>query len=550
MCKSIFLIAIGGFIFEKGHMKLEVKLEKYPVLSTGKESNHLLIRLKTPAGAVAQRPPLVIGLAIDKSWSMKGEKMDSTIEAASYLVNWLTRNDYVAIIAYSADVQIVQPLTKLTDKGMIVDKLRNIQVGTSTNLSGGWLQTLRTVESAPVPNSYRRLILLTDGQATLGIKDPAQLKKIAADHLGRNISTTAIGVGDDFSEETLRGISVAGGGNFYFIANPEEAPEIFFKEFGDIGALYGQAVEIKVTLAEGVTFIELLNDIPYTIEGNVITIQAGDIRSDDARNLVINCETNPDKLAKSGSFASVEVSFYNLLQNMNLETVRGQLDQKLASKASSPDSDVVVETLVSKAAKAMIEASRFSSGKNPVAAKEVISRMISKIEQNLALSPEALNPILNRLKSIESRLKEYSSAVSKQLMADGSDLYRRRTEVIDLEGVDVHNRIFEHSIPGDIDLYNCPDLKGMIQKQMEEGYRFVVFNMTRAHHIDSSAIGALIQIEGWLARRGGALIVTNLTDNVKKIFSLTRLESHIRVAATTEGAKQVIDKLIEELKNS
>ncbi|MBE7412496.1 MAG: VWA domain-containing protein [Leptospiraceae bacterium] len=530
-------------------MKLEIKFEKYPVLSTGKESNHLLVRLKTPANAMTQRPPLVIGLAIDKSWSMKGEKMDSTIEAASYLVNWLTRNDYVAIIAYSADVQIIQPLTKLTDKGMIVDKLRSIQVGTSTNLSGGWLQTLRAVESAPIPNSYRRLILLTDGQATLGIKDPAQLKKIAADHLGRNISTTAIGVGDDFSEETLREISVAGGGNFYFIANPEEAPEIFFKEFGDIGALYGQAVEIKITFPEGLNFVELLNDIPYTLDGNVLTIQAGDVRSDDIRNFVINCETDPAKIAKAGALASVDVSYYNILQNMSFETVKGNIDQKLAAKSSAFDPDVLTETLISRSAKAMIEASRFSAGKNPDAAKEVIHRMIVKIEQNLSISPDSLTPVLNRLKSIETRLKDYSSTVSKQLMADGADLHRRRTEIIDLEGVDVHNRIFEHSIPGDIDLYNCPDLKAMIQKQMEEGYRFVIFNMSKAHHIDSSAIGALIQIEGWLTRRGGSLIVTNLTDNVKKVFSLTRLESHIRVAATPEGAKETIEKLIEDLKN-
>ncbi len=531
-------------------MKLEVKLEKNPVLSTGKENNHLLVRLKTPAGAASIRPPLVIGLAIDKSWSMKGEKMDSTLEAASYLVNWLTRNDYVAIVAYSADVQIVQGLIKLTDKGLIVDKLRNIQVGTSTNLSGGWLQTLRMIENAQVPNSYRRVILLTDGQATLGIKDPAQLKKISSDHLGRNISTTAIGVGDDFSEETLRDIASAGGGSFYFIANPEEAPEIFFKEFGDIGALYGQAVEIKIVFSEGVNFIETLSDIPANYEGNTLTIQAGDIRSDDIRNLVINIETNPDKLPKSGKIAEVEVSFYNILQNMTLETVKSDLDLKVASKESTSDPDVQVEILISKSAKAMIEASRFSAGKNPAAAKEVITRMISKIEQNISLSPEALNPILNRLKSIEARLKDYSAAVSKQLMADGSDLHRRRAEVIDLGGVDVHNRTFEHSIPGDIDLYNCPDLKGMIQKQMEEGYRFVIFNMTKAHHIDSSAIGALIQIEGWLARRGGGLVVTNLTDNVRKIFSLTRLESHIRVAASVEGAKQQIDKMIEELKNS
>ena len=74
------------------------------------------------------------------------------------------------------------------------------------------------------------MILLTDGQATLGIKDPLQFIQIANDHVTRGVSTTTIGFGEDFNETSLRDIAVNGGGNFYYVSSPEQTSEIFFRE--------------------------------------------------------------------------------------------------------------------------------------------------------------------------------------------------------------------------------------------------------------------------------------------------------------------------------
>lgn len=65
-------------------MFLEAKLE-YPIIQEKEiQENHLLLRFRTPANPkVEERKPLVIGLAIDKSWSMKGEKMEAVIDASS-----------------------------------------------------------------------------------------------------------------------------------------------------------------------------------------------------------------------------------------------------------------------------------------------------------------------------------------------------------------------------------------------------------------------------------------------------------------------------------
>ncbi len=530
-------------------MELESKLEVSELLPDSNNINHLLIKMKTPPAALGQRHPLVISLVIDKSWSMKGEKIDATIEAAASLVNWLTRHDYICIVAYSADVQIIQPLTQLKDKISVIDKIKSIQVATSTNLSGGWLQGLKMLESANIPNAYKRVILLTDGQATLGLKDPEQFVKIASDHFTRNISTTTIGFGEDFNENSLRDIAIAGGGNFYFISNPEEASGIFFREFGDIGSLYGQAVEIKIKLSEGVRLMEMFNDYPHQIgQDGSVTIQAGDIRSDDLRNIVLSLEVNSNKNINYDELAKVTVSYYNLFDNMKLENVEYvvKATKAAANTAPSQDKEVTIERLIYSSAKTAIKAAKLLSDGETESARTILTNSIEKLETNIRLAPDQLSPVLQRLKNTLSRLKENTNLAGKHMLAVGSDIYTRM-EIIDTGGVETHDRIFEHKVNGDIDLYKCPDIKSMVQAEMKEGYKFIIFDLASTKFIDSSGIGALIQISSWLRRRGGELVVANIADSVRKVFEVTRLENHIRLARSMPEANDIIESIIQSI---
>jgi len=530
-------------------MELEAKLEIPAIIGKQNQLNHLLVKLKTPpAVANEQRQPLVIGLAIDKSWSMKGEKIESVIDAASALVNWLTRNDYICIVAYSADVQVVQPLIQLKDKISVIDKIRAIAVGTSTNLSGGWLQTLRLVESSNVPNSYKRVILLTDGQATLGVKDQEQFNSISSSHFSRGISTTTIGFGNDFNESSLKDIASTGGGNFYYVNSPEEASGIFFREFGDVGSLYGQAVEVKLQFPDGVRVMELYNDYPTEIGDNGTTvIQMGDIRADDIRNLVLSLEINPAKNLPLTNLIDVQLSFYNIFEKMRLETVLASISTSSSENPVVADTEVIVERLIYSSAKTIMRAAKLLQEKEVDMAKNIVNYAIERLEENINLSPEVLNSVLIRLKFMSNKLKENAFNASKHFLAAGTDIFNR-SEIIDTGGVETHDQIFEHPTYGDIDLYKCPDLKSIVQNQMKDGFKYVIFDLKETKFIDSSGIGALIQIAGWLRRRGGELVVCNISESVKRVFEVTRLENHIKVASDNIQSIEIIESIVQSSK--
>ena len=530
-------------------MKFRLLLE-YPELSSTENTlAHLLVQIETPPVSEGnQRQPLVVGLAIDKSKSMYGEKISSTREAAASLVNWLTRHDHLAIIAYDSQVEVVQPLIPLTDKFSVIKKLDTIHVGTSTNLSGGWLQALRSVEDAEIPNGYRRVILLTDGMANTGVVSTSELVKIAADHYARGISTTTIGFGRDFSENLLREIARAGGGNFYFIEGPEQAHEVFFKEFGDIAALFGQGLEVRLRAAPGIQIKELLNDVPHTIEdsGDMV-LRPGDLRSDDLRNIVLVLEVNGTIAASNtGPFVSAELSFYNMLEGSRMEKYDTDIMVEYKSRASGNFNRAVrLEALLAASGRAMIEASRIASEKDLSAARDILVRMIRRLEQNVEIEPTVLGRTIRRLQDMERNLEENLNLTRKHLMAGGAEMQGRSySQDIHFAG-QVHDRILELQLSGQLDLYRCPDLKSEIKRNIDNGYRYLVFDLTDLSYIDSSGIGTLIQISHWMRKRGGVMILVNTQGSVEKIFQMSKLDEFFVFKDTVVDARSYLEELIK-----
>ncbi|PJZ71096.1 sulfate transporter [Leptospira perolatii] len=531
-------------------MILSAKLLR-PV-GTASKLNSLLVRLNSPTGAMnPQRMPLVLGLALDRSWSMKGEKLESVIQASSSLVNWLTRRDYLTVVAYAEDMQVIQPLVPLAEKNSVIHRLGSIQVGTSTNLSGGWLHVLRTLELFPESEVYKRAILLTDGNPTLGIKDPVQLINIAANAYKKGISTTVIGFGEDFNEILLKEIAEAGGGNFYFIESPEATGDIFFKEFGDIGALYAQSIEVRVDLPKGIDLVDLISEVSSYTEpdpdrpGKIksLVMQIGDMRADDVKSIVLQIRAENDFKPESLRISS---SFYDITDGMKLEQLENRLYLDWNDVSAKEDADVLVETLIARAGRGLKKAGFLLKEGYSEEAVVLLNDLLKDINDKEELAPDILQTLGFRIAALKTRILENSPTASKHLVASASDLRAGRYESIPDEGVEYHDKIHAYRTNGDIDLYKCPEVKNAIIDKMREGFRYIIFNLSNSSYIDSSAIGMLIQIAGWLRKRGGELVVCNLKDSVRKVFSITRLESHIRSAETEDDATTLLNQWIRE----
>ncbi|HEY9855604.1 MAG TPA: VWA domain-containing protein [Stenomitos sp.] len=229
----------------------------------------LLIKIEVPeAETETPRPPLNLGLVMDRSGSMSGDKLRFAKDAAAYLVGQLTRTDRVSVTIFDDDVEVVLP-SMLADNPTGIQKvIAAIRTGGSTDLYEGWRQGSEQVKQFHDSNRLNRVILLSDGQANVGETNPDTIASKVHRLMEKGISTSTMGVGDDYNEDLLEAMARSGDGNYYYIQSPDELPSIFRVELQGLSALVGQRVSLGIRGLNGVLVADVLNDFDRTSTGN------------------------------------------------------------------------------------------------------------------------------------------------------------------------------------------------------------------------------------------------------------------------------------------
>ncbi|MCB0847554.1 MAG: VWA domain-containing protein, partial [Bacteroidetes bacterium] len=92
------------------------------------EEGLLQVGIATTTGDDYYETPAVnIGLVIDRSGSMQGEKLHKTKQALLALVNHLKPSDKISMIAFDHEAQILLPAQEVGNKYMVRSAINNLQ---------------------------------------------------------------------------------------------------------------------------------------------------------------------------------------------------------------------------------------------------------------------------------------------------------------------------------------------------------------------------------------------------------------------------------------
>jgi len=237
-------------------MKADIRLSTR-FLTT--QNAHQVGMLVTLAGeAPVNRAPINVALVLDRSGSMAGPPLEAAKEAAARFASFLTQEDRLSVVVFDDTVETIFEPAPAGDPSAL-DAIARVYPGGSTNLSGGWLKGRKLVEKSLVEGT-NRVLLLTDGQANVGIVDPAKLVGLAKTGASRRVSTTCIGFGANFNEGLLEPMAAAGAGNYWYVESYDQMAAIFQGEIEGLVALAAQNVELEVRLTHpkvsGVTFMQ------------------------------------------------------------------------------------------------------------------------------------------------------------------------------------------------------------------------------------------------------------------------------------------------------
>ncbi|HEX2999892.1 MAG TPA: VWA domain-containing protein [Armatimonadota bacterium] len=229
-------------------VQLQCLVENQYANAARNERSHLLVQVQAPDAAYGRRLPLNLCLCIDRSGSMEGEPLNFVKQACAYVVDLLEPNDVLSVVTFAEDIEVVMPARRVVNRQLIKEHIMRIDTGNTTNLYDGILTAGRQVASVQSPAYLNRLLVLTDGEPTVGIKDFQSIVGQVAELKSRGISVTALGFGPDYNEELMAGIARRSGGNYYFVSRPDLIPEVFRKELETLMTVVAKGLRLQLNL--------------------------------------------------------------------------------------------------------------------------------------------------------------------------------------------------------------------------------------------------------------------------------------------------------------
>ena len=276
-----------------GSLSLTGKLS-HPYIAVG--ANDVFVTLEVTGVHVpgAKRSPVNLALVIDRSGSMSGVKLRNANRAAHRLVELLEPTDQLAIVHYGNDANSLGSRLATDENKRVMNRyIDAIEEGGGTNIGEG-LQVGRAA-LLRTKSDFRanRLLLLSDGQPTVGLTSNNALNNIVRTMKSEGISTTSLGVGADFNERLMQGFADLGGGSYGFAGTGDGQALLttFEKDLSQAGTLIARGVTLDFPSQNGVIFHEVYGR-PVTQENGRTRITLPDFSAGQSERIVIHLTKN------------------------------------------------------------------------------------------------------------------------------------------------------------------------------------------------------------------------------------------------------------------
>lgn len=392
------------------------------------DTREVFLHLSLHGGKAAptKRPRLNLALVIDRSGSMASDrKLEFAKSAALQLAGRLADDDRLSIVTYDNKVQVAVPTQPASHRSVFRAAIEAIQTGGSTNLYGGMMEGFHQVLSGEGEGSLNRVILLSDGLANKGPKDPLEVGGQAASCRNRGVRISTMGMGLSYDELLLQAIARESGGNYFYVADPESVGDFIAKELDGMGRVVARDPVVRLQLAPGVEVAEVFG-YSFTQRGRQLEIPVADILSGEERKIMLRlCIPARGKASRPVSHASLR---YIAQANGEAHT---QADSPLSVRvtgdpalvASLRNTGVLAKAEVSLNGQALVEATRMQKAARLEAAIELLDARIAdstKLNASL-LNSEEVTRTLKRMGAVRSELERtrLDPAAARDVQLDG-----------------------------------------------------------------------------------------------------------------------------------
>ena len=277
----------------EGPLRLEGRLGHAVLPGEKTNETYVLVEVGAPSeAAIEARAPVNLSIVIDRSGSMKGQRLDNAVAAARGMVSRLRPNDTVSLVAYDERAQLlVAPTTvERLDRFGFERTLADLRGGGNTCISCGIdvaLAQLRTRSEA-----VNRILLLSDGVANRGLTRTEDFRSLGDLARRERTAVASIGVDVDYDERSLFALSQASNGHHYFVEDPTGLPSVFEQEARSLIGTVADRVDVEVALADGVELVEVIAR-GHRREGDRVALNFGSFNAGEDKSALLRVRVAP-----------------------------------------------------------------------------------------------------------------------------------------------------------------------------------------------------------------------------------------------------------------
>lgn len=365
-------------------VKIEAQLSQGLIPESGPAELYLRVGIRGQrASDDDNRAPLNVALVLDKSGSMNGSRIREARRAAKMVVDRLRDGDTLTVIAYDTEAMVLIPAGQVGSRQRLKRKIDRMEANGSTAIYAGMRLAASELDDHLSDARVTRVILLSDGRANVGPRNPQAFAKLGRNLSNRGMIVSTIGLGNGYNEDLMAALAQAGEGNHAFVSEPLDIIDFFDREFNDASRVVAQDLEVTVTLYDRARVGRSLGR-KGDISDRSIRYTFGQLISGSEQVLLATLLLPDDVRSGRQRIASITVTYRSTETGVRMRTethvnVRASDDQEM--RRDSFDADVMADVTLLEARERRARAIKLRDSGRSDEARALFGELAKEMEQ-------------------------------------------------------------------------------------------------------------------------------------------------------------------------
>ncbi len=367
---------------------------------------NLLFRLKGEAVRGLRRAPLDLVMIIDRSSSMRGDKIRDAKVAAAELIKKLDSSDKVTLISYSSNVKthFIRKNAGWWGRRSMKKEILAIKAGGMTALGPALYTGLNIFKPGQISKKrMSHIILFSDGRANTGETRVKILANKTAQGFRKGVSVSTIGVGLDYNEDLMTKIADHGGGRYHYIKKSSNTALVLNEEFKGLMATVARSIKLRIRPVYGLT-VSKVYGYSQSNRGRYIEIKVGSLFGNQTRDIMIVLKRYSAQLRNISGFRT-ELVFNDVTadgaKNKHITTFPLSVTSDYRTSRQSEITYVTIRLAEVKAAETLEDATQLVQKNRYNKAKTMLKSSIVQLKKQYRKTPH---------KKLKKQIKEMDTA--------------------------------------------------------------------------------------------------------------------------------------------